>query len=130
MACWTAATVWRVKRKTRKERGCKLPFIILSFVHENVIYKVTLSKVCYSWWVLSCLAILDKVSYIQRDKLIQFILEAQDPNGGIADRPDDLPDVFHTLFGIAGLSLLGYPGLEPVDPRYCMPVSSLSYLRE
>jgi geranylgeranyl transferase type-2 subunit beta len=30
-------------------------------------------------------------------------------------------DVFHTLFGVAGLSLLGYPGLEDVDPVYCMP---------
>ena len=37
-------------------------------------------------------------------------------NGGIADRPGDMVDVFHTVFGIAGLSLLGYPGLEPVDP--------------
>lgn len=36
--------------------------------------------------------------------------------GGIADRPGDMVDVFHTNFGIAGLSLLGYPGLEEVDP--------------
>jgi geranylgeranyl transferase type-2 subunit beta len=40
----------------------------------------------------------------------------QDPeNGGIADRPGDMVDVFHTVFGLAGLSLLGYPGLEEVD---------------
>ncbi len=36
--------------------------------------------------------------------------------GGLADRPGDTVDVFHTLFGIAGLSLLGFPGLESVDP--------------
>jgi geranylgeranyl transferase type-2 subunit beta len=30
-------------------------------------------------------------------------------------------DVFHTFFGVAGLSLLGYQGLEEVDPVYCMP---------
>lgn len=36
--------------------------------------------------------------------------------GGIADRAGDAVDVFHTHFGIAGLSLLGYPGLMPVDP--------------
>ena len=34
-----------------------------------------------------------------------------------------MTDVFHTLFGVAGLSLLGYPGLEDVDPVYCMPAS-------
>ncbi len=28
-------------------------------------------------------------------------------DGGISDRPGDMPDVFHTFFGIAGLSLLG-----------------------
>ena len=36
-------------------------------------------------------------------------------NGGIADRPGDMVDVFHTLFGLTGLSLLGFPGLKPVD---------------
>ena len=36
--------------------------------------------------------------------------------GGIADRPGDMVDVFHTVFGIAGLSLLGFPGLQAVDP--------------
>lgn len=43
--------------------------------------------------------------------------EMQDPErGGLADRPGDMVDVFHTVFGIAGLSLLNYPGLEAVDP--------------
>jgi prenyltransferase beta subunit len=40
----------------------------------------------------------------------------QDPKqGGIADRPGDMVDVFHTVFGIAALSLLKFPGLEEVD---------------
>ncbi|KAJ3074352.1 hypothetical protein HK102_005811 [Quaeritorhiza haematococci] len=56
------------------------------------------------------------------EDLIEFILGAQDTEtGGIADRPGDLPDVFHTLFGVAGLSMLGYPNLKEIDPRYCMP---------
>jgi geranylgeranyl transferase type-2 subunit beta len=67
-------------------------------------------------------------------------------NGGIADRPGDYVDVFHTIFGLAGtfllwlhrphafdiklgnshatgLSMLGYPGLQDIDPVYCMPTS-------
>jgi geranylgeranyl transferase type-2 subunit beta len=36
--------------------------------------------------------------------------------GGIADRPGDMADVFHTVFGIAGLSLVGHPSLQEVDP--------------
>ncbi|CAO3697163.1 unnamed protein product [Rhizopus stolonifer] len=81
-----------------------------------------LEDVCYSWWVLSALSILDKVHWINKEKLSRFILSAQDPEeGGLADRPGDVADVFHTVFGIAGLSLLGYPGLHEVDPVYCMP---------
>lgn len=78
-------------------------------------------QVCYSWWVAASLSILKKLHWINADKLRRFILSAQDPDGGIADRPGDEPDIFHTLFGLAGLSLLGYPELVPIDPVYCMP---------
>ncbi|KAF1845830.1 geranylgerany transferase type II beta subunit [Cucurbitaria berberidis CBS 394.84] len=80
--------------------------------------------VCYSWWVMSSMAMLDRLHWIDGDKLTSFILQCQDPElGGLADRPGDMVDVFHTVFGIAGLSLLKYPGLDEVDPVYCMPRS-------
>ncbi|KAJ2588335.1 Rab geranylgeranyltransferase [Coemansia sp. RSA 1722] len=85
-----------------------------------------LEDVCYSWWVLSSLKILDRVHWVDKDRLCEFILSAQDSvGGGIADRPGDMADVYHTCFGIAGLSLAGFKGynLEQVDPVYCMPVS-------
>lgn len=81
-----------------------------------------LPDVCYSWWVLSTLAIIDKLNWIDFEKLREFILKSQDlRRGGISDRPDNEVDVFHTLFGLAGLSLMGFEGLEPIDPVYCMP---------
>ncbi|KIY67138.1 terpenoid cyclases/Protein prenyltransferase [Cylindrobasidium torrendii FP15055 ss-10] len=83
--------------------------------------------VCYSFWVLSSLSILKKVSWIDADMLTQFILSTQDPdNGGIADRPGNMVDVFHTHFGVAGLSILGYPGLVDLDPVYCMPAKIIA----
>ncbi|KAF9236146.1 terpenoid cyclases/protein prenyltransferase alpha-alpha toroid [Melanogaster broomeanus] len=83
-----------------------------------------LEDVCYSFWVLSALSILNKITWIDSEKLTAFILSAQDPEtGGIADRPGDMVDVFHTHFGVAGLSLLGFPGLVDLDPVYCMPAS-------
>ena len=37
--------------------------------------------------------------------------------GGFADRPGDLPDPFHTLFGVAGLGLLGEERVKKVRKR-------------
>lgn len=81
-----------------------------------------LPDVCYSWWVLSSLAILGRLEWIDGHKLREFILDAQDSEtGGIADRKGDIADVFHTVFGLAGLSLLNYDSLQPIDPTYCLP---------
>ncbi|KAJ9063633.1 Rab geranylgeranyltransferase [Entomophthora muscae] len=77
--------------------------------------------VCYSWWVLSALQTLGRVNWINKDKLVAFILKCQDPAGGFSDRPGNVGDVFHTLFGLTGLSLLGDPRLKPVDPVFCLP---------
>jgi geranylgeranyl transferase type-2 subunit beta len=80
--------------------------------------------VCYSWFVLGSLEIIGKTHWIDREALFKFILSCQDTEkGGISDRPGDAVDVWHTVFGVAGLSVLKYPGLEPVDPTYCMPKS-------
>lgn len=81
---------------------------------------------CYSWWVLSSLRIIGRVHWIDRDALVGFLLRCQDTDGGgIADRPGDMVDVWHTCFGMTGLSLLDYPGTMPVNPVYCMPVSTI-----
>lgn len=82
--------------------------------------------VCYSWWVLSSLEIIGRVHWIDRDALVGYILRCQDTElGGISDRPGNMVDVWHTVFGLTGLSMLGYPGLELVDPVYCMPRATI-----
>ncbi|KAF2769231.1 geranylgeranyl transferase type 2 subunit beta [Teratosphaeria nubilosa] len=79
---------------------------------------------CYAWWVGSSLAMIGRLHWIDRKKLATFILQCQDPEyGGIADRAEDMVDVFHTHFGVAGLSLLGHSGVGNVDPVYCLPKS-------
>lgn len=82
--------------------------------------------VCYSWWVLSSLEMIGRTHWIDREKLIEFILSCQDLElGGLSDRPGNMVDVWHTLFGITGLSLLGYSGVDAVDPVYCLPRSTV-----
>jgi geranylgeranyl transferase type-2 subunit beta len=66
---------------------------------------------------------IDRVHWIEKAKLVKFILDSQDmDNGGISDRPSYTVDIFHTYFGVAGLSLLEYPGVKTIDPAYALPV--------
>jgi len=88
---------------------------------------------CYSWWVGASLAMIDRLHWVDGNKLVAFILKCQvrflrlryqdqakivqDPEaGGFADRPGNMVDVYHTHFAIAGLSLLKYEGIQEVDP--------------
>ncbi|KAG0612593.1 hypothetical protein M758_6G040200 [Ceratodon purpureus] len=68
---------------------------------------------------------MDRVHWIAQKKMLeQFIIDFQDPDsGGISERPDDAVAVFHTFFGVAGLSLLGFSGLAAIDPSYALPVN-------
>ena len=62
---------------------------------------------------------LGKLDWINKDALIAYILSCQDPtDGGIADRPGNVADVFHTFFGIGGLSLLGYFDTPEAQARF------------
>lgn len=89
-----------------------------------------LPDVCYSWWVLSSLAIIGKLDWIDYDKLREFILDSQDQiKGGISDRPDNEVDVYHTLFGLAGLSLMGFDSLIEINPVYCMPQTVVNKIK-
>lgn len=89
-----------------------------------------LPDVCYSWWILSSLASLEALDQINSSELQTFILNCQDIHeenvGGFADRPGDIGDIFHTLFGLTGLSLLNHPQItEQIDPLYCLPTKYL-----
>jgi geranylgeranyl transferase type-2 subunit beta len=88
-----------------------------------------LQDVCYSWWCLSALSILGRLHWIDAPALTAFILDCQDEDGGgVSDRPDDAVDVYHTFFGVAGLALMGHPGLGRVDPTLALPVEVVERL--
>ena len=75
-----------------------------------------LVDVCYAWWVGASLAMVGRRHWIDRGRLVGFILLCQDAvEGGVADRPGDMVDVFHTHFAVAGLSLFGFEGVGEVD---------------
>ncbi|RHY27354.1 hypothetical protein DYB32_006842 [Aphanomyces invadans] len=80
-----------------------------------------------------------KLHWINTDKLIQFILNCQDKDdGGIADRPGNVSDIFHTFFGICGLSMLGYfdscedkarfAAIKKIHPVFAIPDADIARL--
>ena len=62
------------------------------------------------------------------DPQVLIHLGQDEESGGISDKPGNVADVFHTLFGVAGLSMLGFDGLQPVSPVYCMPQAVIDRL--
>uniref|UniRef100_A0A915Q7S6 Geranylgeranyl transferase type-2 subunit beta n=1 Tax=Setaria digitata TaxID=48799 RepID=A0A915Q7S6_9BILA len=116
-ACPSTATypLWREGEKENSHESCR---------------PEKLPDVCYSWWVLASLAILGRLHWIDNKSMTKFILACQDSDGGFADRPGDVADPFHTVFGLAGLSLLGAysDSLTAVDPVFCMGKKYLSDL--
>ncbi|CAH2038021.1 unnamed protein product, partial [Iphiclides podalirius] len=89
-----------------------------------------LPDLCYSWWVMASLSMLNRIHWVDKKNLEQFILACQDAEtGGFSDRPGDITDPFHTLFGLAGLSLLGNTNIKAVNPTYCMPQETIDRLK-
>lgn len=88
-----------------------------------------LPDVCYSWWVLSSMAMIGKTDMVDLEALEGYILRCQDPSGGgISDRPVNEVDVFHTFFGIASLSLIDSKkyNLLAIDPIFAIPSKTIA----
>lgn len=50
--------------------------------------------------------------------------------GGFSDRTGNIPDIFHTLFGLGALSLLGNePRLNRINATYCMSQTVIDRLQ-
>lgn len=67
---------------------------------------------------------------INLEALRKYILNCQDSEtdgtgGGIADRPGNETDVFHTFFGLAALSLMGKEGLKKINYTYAIPQETI-----
>ncbi|XP_019859108.1 PREDICTED: geranylgeranyl transferase type-2 subunit beta-like, partial [Amphimedon queenslandica] len=73
--------------------------------------------------------IIGRIHWIDKERLTQFIMATQDDEtGGFSDRPGDMVDPFHTLFGLAGLSLLGNRQIKGVNPIFCLPQNVIERL--
>ena len=72
---------------------------------------------CYSFWIGCPLTILGWYDdIVDKKRLISFIFSNYCGNGMFRSSPGDSPDLLHTHFSLCGLSLAGYPGLQPLNP--------------
>ncbi|KAI4372991.1 hypothetical protein MLD38_011166 [Melastoma candidum] len=72
------------------------------------------SDTCYAFWMGAVLRILGVGELIDRDALRRFLLTCQSEYGGFSKFPGDLPDLYHSFYGIAAFSLLDELGLKPL----------------
>ncbi|URE44028.1 Prenyltransferase and squalene oxidase repeat [Musa troglodytarum] len=73
------------------------------------------SDTCYAFWVGGVLKMLGVYEFIDKDALRDFILSCQSKYGGFTKFPENmLPDLYHSYYSFAALSLLGEPGLRPL----------------
>ena len=106
-------------------------FVIIT--HEKSIFQIRCK-------LRGCVVIACVTSNLVQEKLVGYILACQDEEtGGFSDRPGDIVcyirknvyqlfncfilqvDPYHTLFGLAGLSLLGNDQIKSINPVFCMP---------
>ncbi|KAG0350864.1 Geranylgeranyl transferase type-1 subunit beta [Podila minutissima] len=72
---------------------------------------------CYSFWVGGSLAILGSIDLVNENCDRGYLMETQHKVlGGFGKWANTFPDAMHSYMGLAGLSLIGEPGLRPMDP--------------
>ncbi|NP_001347555.1 geranylgeranyl transferase type-1 subunit beta-like [Aegilops tauschii subsp. strangulata] len=73
------------------------------------------SDTCYAFWIGGVLKMIGAYHLIDHGALQEFLLTCQTCYGGFSKFPDDeLPDIYHSYYGLAALSLLGEEEVEPL----------------
>lgn len=64
---------------------------------------------CYSWYVGAAIAILNGEGYQDKERLKTYGLCMNQvfPSGGLRDKPNMNADLYHTMYCLCGLSLIG-----------------------
>jgi geranylgeranyl transferase type-1 subunit beta len=76
-----------------------------------------LTDTCYSFWVGSPIKVLGWFDdIVNRESLSAFIFSNYCDNGQFRANWQSEPDLLHTHFSLSGLSLLEFPGIEPIHP--------------
>ena len=73
---------------------------------------------CYSYWIGGSLCLLGCQHLLDHQQLRNFILKCQSPKGGFSKAPGVHPDMLHSFYSLAWLSLSGEPGLHKFNATF------------
>ncbi|KAG1180604.1 hypothetical protein G6F70_000560 [Rhizopus microsporus] len=76
------------------------------------------------------LAMLDSFHLVNSDALKEFLLQSESRIGGFAKDPESFPDLLHSYMGVATLSLMNEPNVQPIHAALNMPLSAYKHLKE
>lgn len=80
------------------------------------------SDTCYAFWVGGVLKLLGGYHFCNKEALRIFVLSCQSKFGGFKKFPDIIyPDLYHSFYGFAALSLLEETGLKPLQVELGIP---------
>jgi geranylgeranyl transferase type-1 subunit beta len=72
---------------------------------------------------------LNAQDLVDKDRLRKFLFSTQDlRRGGFAKYNDADPDILHTYFGIAALSIFGEPDIATIYPALNLPMTAFEHL--
>ncbi len=74
-----------------------------------------LQDTCYSYWIGGSLCLLGHEDLLDHTQLRDFIFTCQSSNGGFSKAPGALPDILHSFYSLAWLSLSGEPSLHRLN---------------
>lgn len=76
-----------------------------------------LTDTCYSFWIGSPLRVLGWYDdIVDKERLTAFIFSNYSESGQFSPNTSSGPDIIHTHFSLAGLSLAGHPEVEKIHP--------------
>ncbi|KAK1298663.1 Protein farnesyltransferase subunit beta [Acorus calamus] len=83
------------------------------------------SDTCYAFWVGGVLSILGTYDIFDKCSLRSFLLTCQTKYGGFSKFPGQLPDLYHSYFGVCAFSMLREVGLRSLCVELGIPDGTL-----
>ena len=57
---------------------------------------------------------------LDKKALRTFVYSCEDESGGFSDRRGNEPDLYHLMFSLASIALIGEDKLKNIDPGFCL----------